>query len=234
MGKKDGFHSPFAAVARDLKKKMEAEEQAKIDAGKQAKARAAAPKRSREDEGPELTFAEMMGGVRTAGFGGDPRGKTSGKTPAEAAAARAARNVERERDDAEALATLAGMVESTGTLEPGEDVLEGWTPGLDKKVLRSLKRGDYGVDARLDLHGMREGVARDAVERFLLDAHARGHRAVLVIHGRGNNSDGGVPVIKPALQGWLAKGRATRHILAFCPAAPHDGGAGAVYVLLRR
>jgi DNA-nicking Smr family endonuclease len=57
---------------------------------------------------------------------------------------------------------------------------------------------------------------------------------VLIIHGRGHNSREGIPVLKERLQVWLTRGRIGRHVLAFATARPQDGGAGAVYVLLRR
>lgn len=246
MGKKDaekeGFHSPFAAVGKELKKKLEAEAQAKLEAERRAKAprpptRVApspaprAPTRRNEPvpETRELTFAELMDGVRPVQRT-DPREQV----PAGPIAPEVLQ--QRDLDEADALATLAGLVEGSGLLEEGDDddVLEGWTKGLDRKVMRTLKRGDYGVAARLDLHGMRQEPARQAVERFVTEGHDRGHRCLLIIHGRGLNSEAGVPVLKRALQEWLARGRVTRHILAFCTASPQDGGAGAVYVLLRR
>ena len=72
------------------------------------------------------------------------------------------------------------------------------------------------------------------VERFIIDAFAAGHRAVLVVHGRGLNSKDNVPVLKERLKSWLARGRVGRVVLAFSSARPADGGAGALYVLLRR
>jgi DNA-nicking Smr family endonuclease len=57
---------------------------------------------------------------------------------------------------------------------------------------------------------------------------------VLVVHGRGLHSKDQVPVLKEALKRWMATARFAEHVLAFATARPHDGGAGAVYVLLRR
>ena len=61
-----------------------------------------------------------------------------------------------------------------------------------------------------------------------------GKRCVLLVHGRGLHSPDQLPVLKEALLGWLAGGRFGRLVLAFCSARPADGGAGALYVLLRR
>lgn len=234
MAKKDTFHSPFADVARELKKKMEAEAAAEAQA-KAAKLKPPPPKKgkARDDEDDGRSFAELMAGTATMGH--DPRGKQAAPASTEPRVV-VDRSGEREREDAESLATLASMVDGTGVLEEGEDdeLLEGWAPGLDRKIMRALRRGDYPPEATVDLHGQRQEKARDSVDRFLLDAHARGLRAVRIVHGRGLNSEDGQPVLKRSLKGWLTRGRATRLILAFCAAAPQDGGAGAVYVLLRR
>ena len=101
-------------------------------------------------------------------------------------------------------------------------------------MVRRLKRGDYAVEGRLDLHGLTREEARGAVERFLRQSRLSGQRCVLLVHGRGRNSEYQLPVLKEALLGWLAAGRFGRQVLAFASARPADGGAGALYVLLRR
>ena len=57
---------------------------------------------------------------------------------------------------------------------------------------------------------------------------------MLVVTGRGLHSKDQLPVLKEGVQQWLTRGRATKQVLGFCTARPKDGGAGAVYVLLRR
>ena len=57
---------------------------------------------------------------------------------------------------------------------------------------------------------------------------------MLIVHGRGLNSKDQVPVLKTRLAQWLARGSWARLVLAFTSARPYDGGAGALYVLLRR
>ena len=59
-------------------------------------------------------------------------------------------------------------------------------------------------------------------------------RCVLLVHGRGTHSKDHLPVLKEALRTWLSTNRFGRHVLAFATAQPADGGAGAIYVLLRR
>lgn len=102
-------------------------------------------------------------------------------------------------------------------------------------VLRALRKGEPPAGARLDLHGRTRGEALRAVESFLSRARADGHRAVLVIHGRGQNSEDGAPVLRPALAEWLAGAASARAgVMAFAPAPPRSGGSGATLVLLRR
>ena len=131
---------------------------------------------------------------------------------------------------------LSDLVAGDGTLDVADtdEYIEGLAPGVDRRILGRLRRGEFSVQAHLDLHGMLQDPARHAVRRFLVDARARGLRCVLVIHGRGKNSRDKEPVLKKALVRWLSRGGLGKQILAFCTARPTDGGAGAVYVLLRR
>jgi len=115
------------------------------------------------------------------------------------------------------------------------DAVAGRAADVSAEVLRGLRRGDHRAEARLDLHGQTRDEALRAVERFVLRSRADGLRAVLVIHGRGQNSEAGEPVLRPALQEWLAGAAAVRAgVMAFAPAPPRAGGTGATVVLLRR
>jgi DNA-nicking Smr family endonuclease len=139
-------------------------------------------------------------------------------------------------DEAEALAMLSDLVGGSAVFDVTDtrEYVEGAIVGLDPRVLRRLRRGDYAWQAHLDLHGMTSDEARAAVDRFLVAAANAGHRCVLIVHGRGRNSKDQLPVLKERLKSWLARGRAARLVLAFTSARPCDGGAGALYVLLRR
>jgi DNA-nicking Smr family endonuclease len=114
-----------------------------------------------------------------------------------------------------------------------EEFVEAAVRGFDRRVLRQLRRGDFSVQAHLDLHGMRREEARQRVAEFVVKAHAEGKRCVLIVHGRGLGSKDNIPVLKEKLQAWLTRGAIGRHVLAFTSARPWDGGTGAVYVLLR-
>lgn len=135
----------------------------------------------------------------------------------------------------EVVAHLAELVagEATFDLVDSDEYVEGALGSLDPRVLQRLRGGEYARQAHLDLHRMDRDQARAAVERFVADARHRRLRCVLIVHGRGLHSKDNLPVLKHSLQTWLTRGRLARHVLAFTSARPHDGGAGAVYVLLR-
>lgn len=102
--------------------------------------------------------------------------------------------------------------------------------GLGSDVLSKLRRGHWVVQDVIDLHGMTADEARDALAAFLLDARNRGLRCVRVIHGKGLTSPNREPVLKGKVRRWLSQ---WDDVLAYCEAARHAGGAGAVVVLLR-
>jgi DNA-nicking Smr family endonuclease len=115
------------------------------------------------------------------------------------------------------------------------DAVAGRAADVSVEVLRALRRGEHRPQARLDLHGQTREEALRAAERFVLRSRADGLRVVLVIHGRGQNSEAGEPVLRPALQEWLANAAAARAgVMAFAPAPARVGGTGATVVLLRR
>jgi DNA-nicking Smr family endonuclease len=102
-------------------------------------------------------------------------------------------------------------------------------PAVREEVLRKLKRGQFAVEAEIDLHGLGRHAAHEALREFLNDAVRRGLRCVRVIHGKGLRSGPGGPVLKHVVDHWLRK---IENVIAFASARPVDGGTGAVYVLL--
>ena len=103
-------------------------------------------------------------------------------------------------------------------------------PGLQKRILRRLARGQMPLDAEIDLHGMTVDKARGTLLVFLDEALSYRYRCVRIIHGKGYSSAQRTPVIKGLLDRWL---RLNNRVLAFCSAQPRDGGTGALYVLLK-
>ena len=110
---------------------------------------------------------------------------------------------------------------------------------LERKVLTGLRRGQRGVDASIDLHGMRQAEAHDALLAFLRRSQAAGHQVVLVVTGKG-----GAPAVAPLFEErgvlrrvvphWLRLPDVRPLVLGFEEAAGHHGGSGALYVRLRR
>lgn len=103
------------------------------------------------------------------------------------------------------------------------------SPGVQRKLVRQLKRGQIKIQDELDLHGMRVREAGEALENFFAECSGRGLRCVRVIHGKGLRTGGSV--LKENVDRWL---RLRGDVLAFCSAQPNDGGTGAVYVLLKK
>jgi DNA-nicking Smr family endonuclease len=96
--------------------------------------------------------------------------------------------------------------------------------------MRRLRRGLYPIEDELDLHGLNQTAARDQLAGFIAQSRDRGCRCVRIIHGKGYRSGARGPVLKTAVNLWL---RRHMHVTAFVSARALDGGAGAVYVLLR-
>jgi DNA-nicking Smr family endonuclease len=229
--KSKGFNTPFEKLADlALPEKVEAAKKGSTKAAAAAPPPPSPPPVAASAPPPEEElFEDEMRGV--AALPADPRGRVFGGTPAAAAPLR-----RRPDDDAEAYAELADLVEGVGPFDitATDEYIEGLGPGIDKRLLRKLRAGDYSIQAHLDLHGLISDAAHVAVEKFLVAARHDSRRCVLIIHGRGHGSKEGIPVLKERLKVWLTRGRIGRGVLAFCTARPADGGAGAVYVLLRR
>ena len=139
-------------------------------------------------------------------------------------------------EEAEVMAQLADLVNGRVGFDfsDSDEYIEGIAQGLDRRLLKKLRQGFFAVQGHLDLHGRTRAEARQIVEQFVIESRGRGHRCVLIVHGRGLNSKDQVPVLKESLKVWLARGRIARSVLCFCSARSSDGGGGAVYVLLRR
>jgi DNA-nicking Smr family endonuclease len=111
-------------------------------------------------------------------------------------------------------------------------------PGLERRVRLALRRGALQVDARIDLHGMYQAQAHDALIGFLMRARASGHTNVLVVTGKGglgyDDAFSERGVLRRSVPHWLRASEMRSVVLGFEEAARHHGGAGALYVRLRR
>lgn len=111
-----------------------------------------------------------------------------------------------------------------------EDSLTFLAFGVQHNVLRKLRRGYYGIDAEIDLHGLNSQDAKRQLLHFLHNSVEEGFRCVHIVHGKGYRSLDNMPVLKNNLNQWL---RQHNDVQAFCSASPKDGGTGAVFVLLK-
>jgi DNA-nicking Smr family endonuclease len=97
----------------------------------------------------------------------------------------------------------------------------------DRRSLENLKRGKMRPEARLDLHGMTRDEAFEELSRFVVAAQVRGVRVALVITGRSG-------VLREEVPRWLMVTALRPRILGLAEAKPRDGGAGALYVMIRK
>jgi DNA-nicking Smr family endonuclease len=117
------------------------------------------------------------------------------------------------------------------TVDDG-DRIEGRRLDIDPRELRRLRRAQYAIDGKLDLHGMAVEPARRAVEAFVKKRAVDGDKVVVIVHGKGSHSPRQNAVLRGEIGAWLSQGRSSRYIRAFATAPEDEGGAGAVLVLL--
>ncbi len=109
---------------------------------------------------------------------------------------------------------------------------------IDRRLKQKLSRGSTEIDAKLDLHGHTQAEAKSRLHRFLQTAQVREHSLVLVITGKGKRSDdswsneGGV--LKRQVPLWLSQPEFRSLVIGFEEAGIRHGGAGALYIRVRR
>ena len=100
---------------------------------------------------------------------------------------------------------------------------------LDRRTRSRVARGRVEIDAKLDLHGLTLERARPRLASFLASAQARDAGLVLVITGKG-----GTGALRREVPFWLSAADLRPLVIGFEEAAPSHGGAGALYVRIRR
>jgi DNA-nicking Smr family endonuclease len=103
---------------------------------------------------------------------------------------------------------------------------------IDHRTRRKLRRGRLDVDAKLDLHGMRQAEAHAALNGFLRGAQADGARLAIVVTGKGHGGDGS-GVLRRLAPMWLQSPALRDVVVGFGEAARQHGGEGALYVRIR-
>ena len=111
---------------------------------------------------------------------------------------------------------------------------------IERRLKRELSRGRAAIDAALDLHGLTQAEAHQALRGFLRHNQARGARLVIIVTGKGGPTDAfsGWPnergVLKRLTPQWLREPDLRSVVLGFEEAGRAHGGSGALYVRLRR
>ncbi len=117
------------------------------------------------------------------------------------------------------------------------------TTNIDYRTQQRLKRGKIPIDGRLDLHGMTQTQAYDALLEYIPVAHASDKRCLLIITGKGLPHSGDIKlvdrckhigILKQKTPKWLGMPPLSSYILDIQTARSNHGGEGALYVLLRR
>lgn len=178
---------------------------------------------SEHDE--EDLFAQEMADVRR--LRAEPTVRLQRQAAPETDAALARRRAAAERQQAQ---DVDGLSESHIEWVQPTDVLSWRAAGIAHGVFKRLKQGGYTLDARLDLHRHTVEQARRALIRFILDCQKYDVRAALILHGKGERGEQKA-VLKSYTCHWLQR---IPEVLAFHSAQPRHGGAGALYVLIRK
>ena len=138
--------------------------------------------------------------------------------------------VQRQLDEQAVLREALSDEWDTSSLLDTDEALSFRRPGVGADVVRKLRKGEWSVQAQLDLHNQRTEEARQMLGQFIRESHKNGLRCVRVVHGKGLGSPGKVSVLKPKVQSWLIQ---KNQVIAFVQATPLQGGAGALVVLLQ-
>ncbi len=211
-------HSPFGELRRHLKDRA----LPRAIPGRESEKKSAPVGEADGDAG---AFRDAMQGVRPIAADKYERKCGGGSRPAGGAPA---------GPEADVTASLENLIRSGEgfVVSRTPEYMEGTAADVPPEFAERLHRGDFSLQAHIDLHGMGVAEAREAVEAFLTGAIMSGKRAVLIVHGRGLSSPG-EPVLKHKVREWLTRTSWRKWVIAFASAQSYDGGAGATYVLLR-
>lgn len=217
----DGFYTPFLGLDQHLPRLTK-------DQGAPPPSEGASPPQPDCPEDPALLFRSAMVDVKPL-CSSKPQ-----QVPPPSSTKSAPRFLAQE--DAEVRRHLVELVrgEAPFDLWCSDEYVDGAVVGLSPELIKNLKRGLFSYQDYVDLHGCTCQEAHDTVIRFLKRSFAQRYRCVLIVSGRGLNSREREPVLKQELVRWLTHAPLRRLVLAFASARSYDGGAGAIYVLLRR
>lgn len=124
--------------------------------------------------------------------------------------------------------------EARATPPPGRSALShGSLADIDRRTAQRLQRGRLPIEATLDLHGLTQQAAHQALDSFVERSSALGRRCVLIVTGKGRGREES-GVLRRQVPLWLNQAPLRSQVLAFDYARPEHGGLGALYLLLRR
>ncbi len=229
---------PFEAALKNLKPapKKEPERKPTVVSRPAAPIKVPPVPAARDDAPPKYSYEDRVAlrnayaGVRREGGDKPTRPRAVPPTPPDPKLA-----IEAHAAEERAREKLAQLVAGGLRFDVSRDrdgFVEGVRTGVGPGPLRELKGGRAAPDAQLDLHRMRTHEAEAALVRFLRTRRRERDRVVLVVHGKGTHSEGGVGVLASHVVTLLTEGDAAPHVLAFSSVPDASGGTGAMLVRL--
>jgi DNA-nicking Smr family endonuclease len=213
-------HSPF----KDLKSQLKGKPQGKSEDKQQVPKKPARQPEAHDPEADREFFRQAMEGTRP--MGGSNREEGKGKPVPAVPLPKSGGE--------EALEGMKALISSGRGFVVADtpEYIEGTGYQVSPKMAERLHRGEFSIQAHIDLHGLGAEEARIAFEDFLRESVIRNRRSLLVIHGRGLSSQG-EPVLKAKVTEWLTRGPWRKWVIAYSSARLCDGGAGATCILMR-
>jgi len=117
--------------------------------------------------------------------------------------------------------------------KPAAELAVGRLADMDKRLAERLRRGQLPIEGKLDLHGLTQEEAHDQLGGFIAISQKQGRRCILVVTGKGMWREG-AGILRENVPRWLNERPNRARVLAIAQAQPQHGGAGALYVLLKR
>ena len=213
-------HTPF----KDLKSRIKGKPQGKSEDKQQAPGNPTRQPEAHDPEADREFFRQAMEGTRPMGGSNREEGKgkpvPAGPLP--------------KNGGEEALEGMKALIASGRGFVVADtpEYIEGTGYQVSPRMAERLHRGEFSIQAHIDLHGLGAEEARIAFEDFLRESVISNRRSLLVIHGRGLSSQG-EPILKAKVTEWLTRGPWRKWVIAYSSARLCDGGAGATCILLR-
>lgn len=109
--------------------------------------------------------------------------------------------------------------------------LEYKVEGIQQGVLDKVRLGKYPLDASLNLLRQPVETCRQSLFAFMMEARKQGLRNLLIIHGKGREDESHANIVRSYLARWLQQ---FDDVQIYCESQQQHGGAGALYVGLRK